>query len=76
IALPVDGILDALAAAHTNGIVHRDLKPENILIDRFPDAAAMQRAWQDVIAELQRQVGEGTWWSRLLSGAGITIRSS
>jgi eukaryotic-like serine/threonine-protein kinase len=31
----IDAVLDALAAAHSNGIVHRDLKPENILIDRY-----------------------------------------
>ena len=35
IAGQVDGVLDALAAAHGVGIVHRDLKPENILIDRY-----------------------------------------
>ncbi len=35
VAPQVDGILDALTAAHTNGIVHRDLKPENVLIDRY-----------------------------------------
>lgn len=34
IATQVDGILDALEAAHGVGIVHRDLKPENVLIDR------------------------------------------
>ena len=34
IAVQVDGILDALDAAHAVGIVHRDLKPENVLIDR------------------------------------------
>jgi eukaryotic-like serine/threonine-protein kinase len=34
IATQVDGILDALDAAHGVGIVHRDLKPENVLIDR------------------------------------------
>jgi len=34
IATQVDGILDALEAAHAVGIVHRDLKPENVLIDR------------------------------------------
>ena len=34
IATQVDGILDALDAAHAVGIVHRDLKPENVLIDR------------------------------------------
>ena len=34
IAAQVDGILDALDAAHAVGIVHRDLKPENVLIDR------------------------------------------
>ncbi|HEX7122996.1 MAG TPA: serine/threonine-protein kinase, partial [Gemmatimonadaceae bacterium] len=50
IALPVDGILDALAAAHTNGIVHRDLKPENILIDRF-------RRWR--IADFGIAKGDG-----------------
>lgn len=35
IAMQVDAVLDALAAAHVSGIVHRDLKPENILIDRY-----------------------------------------
>jgi len=34
VATQVDGILDALDAAHAVGIVHRDLKPENVLIDR------------------------------------------
>lgn len=35
IAQPVDEVLEALIAAHSNGIIHRDLKPENILIDRY-----------------------------------------
>lgn len=35
IAMPVDGVLDGLLAAHASGIIHRDLKPENILIDRY-----------------------------------------
>ncbi len=35
IAVPVDGVLDGLLAAHSSGIIHRDLKPENILIDRY-----------------------------------------
>jgi hypothetical protein len=35
IAMQVDGVLDALSAAHAHGILHRDLKPENILIDRY-----------------------------------------
>lgn len=35
IAQPIDEILEALIAAHSNGIIHRDLKPENILIDRY-----------------------------------------
>jgi len=35
IAAQVDGVLDALSAAHASGIMHRDLKPENILIDRY-----------------------------------------
>ncbi len=30
----MDGVLDALAAAHRQGIVHRDLKPTNVLMGR------------------------------------------
>ena len=33
IAMPVDGVLDGLLAAHASGIIHRDLKPANVLID-------------------------------------------
>jgi serine/threonine-protein kinase len=53
VASQIDGVLDALGAAHLVGIVHRDLKPENVLIDRY-------RRWRITDFGIARAEGEAT----------------
>jgi serine/threonine-protein kinase len=62
--LDLSGYREELAEWLRQGLA---LSPE----ERFPDAAAMRRAWQSMIRAVARHERRAGWWRRLMFGAPV-----